>query len=190
MQGATMLADVKNSFSDKAKKSVDSFSEQVKKIRTGRATPNVLDNVMVDYYGTPTPLPQTANVACPEARLITIQPWDVSLLKAIEKAILKSELGFNPSNDGKVIRIAIPPLTEETRKELVKQAKGVAEQARVSIRNLRRDANEALKKLKKDNSITEDEEKQGLDAIQKDTDKFIKEIDEILAKREKDILEI
>lgn len=185
-----MLADVKNGFNDKAKKSIDSFVEQVKKIRTGRATPSVLDNVLVDYYGTPTPLPQTANVTCPEARLILIQPWDASTLKAIEKGIQKAELGFNPSNDGHVIRIVIPPLTEETRKELVKQAKSVAEQARVSIRNLRRDCNEQLKKLKKDNTVTEDEEKQGLDEIQKMTDKFIKDIDEILAKREKDILEI
>ncbi len=185
-----MLADVKNSFNDKAKKAIDNFSEQVKKIRTGRATPNILDNVLVDYYGTPTPLPQTANVSCPEARLIIIQPWDQSMLKAIEKGILKSELGFNPSNDGKVIRIAIPPLTEETRKELVKQAKGVAEQARVSIRNLRRECNEQLKKLQKDHSITEDEEKQGLDEIQKMTDKSIKNIDDILASREKDILAI
>lgn len=185
-----MLADVKNGFNDKAKKSIDSFIEQVKKVRTGRATPSVLDNVLVDYYGTPTPLPQTANVSCPEARLILIQPWDRAMLKTIEKAIQKAELGFNPSNDGSVIRIAIPPLTEETRKELVKQAKSIAEQARVSIRNLRRDANEQLKKLKKNNNITEDEEKQGLDDIQKQTDKFIKDIDDILSKREKDILEI
>lgn len=185
-----MLNSVKDSFNDKAKKSIASFQEQLKKIRTGRASAAALDNVMVDYYGTPTPIAQTASISIPEARLILIQPWDKTSIKNIEKAIQKAELGFNPSNDGNVIRIVIPPLTEETRLELVKNAKIVGEQARISIRNLRRDSNESLKKHLKDHEITEDQEKQGLDDIQKSTDNYIKEINLILEKKEKEILEI
>ncbi|HNZ26188.1 MAG TPA: ribosome recycling factor [Spirochaetota bacterium] len=185
-----MLNGVKESFDDKAKKSIASFQEQLKKIRTGRASAAILDGVMVDYYGTPTPIDQTASISIPEARLILIQPWDKTTIKNIEKAIQKAELGFNPSNDGNVIRIVIPPLTEETRLELVKNAKAVGEQARVSIRNLRRDSNESLKKYLKDRAITEDQEKQGLDDIQKSTDNYIKEINSILEKKEKEILEI
>ncbi|HOF02127.1 MAG TPA: ribosome recycling factor [Spirochaetota bacterium] len=185
-----MLNGVKESFDDKAKKSIASFQEQLKKIRTGRASAAILDGVMVDYYGTPTPIDQTASISIPEARLILIQPWDKTTIKNIEKAIQKAELGFNPSNDGNVIRIVIPPLTEETRLELVKNAKAVGEQARVSIRNLRRESNESLKKYLKDRAITEDQEKQGLDDIQKSTDDYIKEINSILEKKEKEILEI
>jgi len=185
-----MLNGVKESFDDKAKKSIASFQEQLKKIRTGRASAAILDGVMVDYYGTPTPIDQTASISIPEARLILIQPWDKTTIKNIEKAIQKAELGFNPSNDGNVIRIVIPPLTEETRLELVKNAKAVGEQARVSIRNLRRDSNESLKKYLKDRAIIEDQEKQGLDDIQKSTDNYIKEINSILEKKEKEILEI
>ena len=185
-----MLEEVKNNFVDKSKKTISSFVDQLKKIRTGRASSNIVESVMVDYYGALTPLSQTASVSVPEARVILIQPWDKTMIKNIEKAILKAELGFNPSNDGNVIRINIPPLTEETRKELVKGAKNVAEQARVSIRNLRRDSNEHLKKLLKDHTITEDMEKQGLADIQKMTDNYIKEIDTILDKKEKEILEI
>ena len=171
-----MIEEIKSNFFDKAKKSISAFSENLKKIRTGRATVNLLDGVMVDYYGAMTPLNQVASVSTPEARTILVQPWDKGMLKNIEKAIQKAELGFNPIADGAVVRVSIPALTEETRKEIVKDAKNIAELARVSIRNLRRDSNEAAKKALKDHKITEDEEKQSLDEIQKLTDNYIKEI--------------
>jgi ribosome recycling factor len=185
-----MVKDIKDNFDKKAKKTIEAFLENLKKIRTGRASTAVLENIMVDYYGTDTPLNQVASLSVPEARMIVIQPWDKTVIKAIEKAIQKAELGFNPSSDGNVVRVMVPALTEETRKELVKEAKNIAEQARVGIRNLRRDANEHLKKELKDHKITEDEEKHGLDDIQKATDNYIKEIDTILSKKEKEIMEI
>jgi ribosome recycling factor len=185
-----MIEQIRNSFQDKAKKSIASFSEQLKKARTGRATVNLLDSVVVDYYGTPTPINQVASISVPEARLILVQPWDKGTLKNIEKAIQKAELGYNPMSDGNVIRVSIPPLTEETRRDIVKDAKNTAEQARISIRNLRRDANEHAKKALKDHQITEDQEKQSLDEIQKLTDNYIKDINTILEKKEKEILEI
>jgi len=185
-----MIEKVKNSFNEKAKKSIANFVEQLKKMRTGRPSVNILDNVMVDYYGTPTPLNQTSSLSVQDGRTILIQPWDKTMLKNIEKAIFKAELGLTPSSDGNVIRITVPPLTEETRKEIVKEVKNIAEQVRVAIRNLRRDSNEAIKKLLKDKQITEDQEKHALDDIQKLTDNYIKEINTICEKKEKEILEI
>jgi ribosome recycling factor len=185
-----MVQENKKQFDEKSKKTISGFVDQLKKIRTGRASASLLDSVMVNYYGTPTPIAQTASITVPEARLIVVQPWDKSIIAEIERSIQKASLGINPSNDGNVIRLQIPPLTEETRKEIVKDAKGQAEHARISIRNLRRDANEHLKKALKDHQITEDQEKQGLDDIQKATDNYIKELDSILDRKEKEILEI
>jgi ribosome recycling factor len=171
------------------KKSIQSLKDEFNTIRTGRASASLFDRVRVDYYGEKSPLSQVATVSIPEARLVVIQPWDKGLIGEIEKAIQKSELGLNPSNDGKVIRIAIPPLTEERRKELAKQAKAQAEQSRVAIRNIRRDGNEDLKKLEKDGSLTEDGLKAAEDELQKTTDKFIQEINKILEDKEKEIME-
>lgn len=167
-------------------KTIKALGEEFNTIRTGRASAALFDRVMVEYYGTPTPLNQVSNISIPEARLIVIQPFDKNSLGDIEKAILTSELGLNPSNDGKVIRISIPPLTEERRKDLVKQAKSIAENSRVSIRNIRRDANDAIKK----GDFPEDEQKKGAEEIQKLTDDFIKKVNDILASKEKEIMEI
>jgi ribosome recycling factor len=159
-------------------------------IRTGRASVSIFDNLRVDYYGTPTPINQVANLHVPEPTLITIQPWDVSQIGAIEKAIRTSDLGLNPANDGKVIRVPIPPLTEERRKEIVKRLHHAAEEHRVAMRNVRRDANEHCKKLLKDKLISEDEERRALDEIQKMTDGNIQKIDQAAKAKEKEILEI
>jgi len=185
-----MIKENKEKFESRSKKSIDTFIDSLKKIRTGRANTSILDNIKVDYYGTPTPISQVASINIPEARMIVIQPWDKSMIKAIEKAIQQAELGFNPSNDGNVIRIIVPALTEETRKDIVKDVKNIAEQAKISIRNLRRDANDNLKKALKNHEITEDEERKALDEIQKSTDDYIKEIDDLLHKKEKEIMEI
>jgi ribosome recycling factor len=185
-----MIDEIKKSFQDKTKKTIAAFSDHLKRLRTGRATSNLLDPVIVDYYGTPTPISQVASISVPEARLIVVQPWDKTIAKNIEKAIQKAELGFNPISDGNVIRVSIPALTEETRLEIVKDAKNIAEQSRIAIRNLRRDSNEHAKKSLKDHEITEDQEKQVLDEIQKLTDNYIKEINVILEKKEKELLEI
>jgi ribosome recycling factor len=159
-------------------------------IRTGRASLGILDHIRVDYYGTPTPLNQVANLHVPEPSLITIQPWDVSQIGAIEKAIRISDLGLNPANDGKLIRLPIPPLTEERRKEIVKKMHAGAEHHRVSVRNIRRDGNESVKKLLKDKKITEDEDKRAHDEIQKMTDAYMGKIDAAVKTKEKEILEI
>ena len=172
------------------KKSVAALVSDFNTIRTGRASAALFDKIKVDYYGQATPLSQVATISIPEARLVVIQPWDKGILNEIEKAIQKSELSVNPNNDGKVLRINIPPLTEERRKELVKVAKNTAEQSRVAIRNIRRDANEDLKKLEKNHSITEDDEKRGTDEVQKLTDSYIKEINTLLENKEKEIMEI
>jgi ribosome recycling factor len=174
----------------KMKKSVDAMHDDFNTIRTGRASSALFDKIKIEYYGQPTPINQVATVSIPEARLVVIQPWDKTVLDDIEKAIQKSELSLNPNNDGKVIRINIPPLTEERRKEYVKMAKNMAEQARVAIRNIRRDANEDLKKQEKSSDITEDDLKRGLDEIQKMTDDFIKTIDDALEEKEKEIMEV
>jgi len=159
-------------------------------IRTGRASVSIFDNLRVDYYGTPTPINQVANLHVPEPTLITIQPWDVSQITAIEKAIRVSDLGLNPANDGKIIRVPIPALTEERRKEIVKRLHNIAEDHRVALRNIRRDANEHLKKLLKDKAISEDEERRALDEVQKMTDGHIQKIDQASKGKEKEILEI
>ena len=170
-------------------KTIAALKDEFKALRTGRASASIFDRVRVDYYGTPTPLNQVTTISVPEARSIVIQPFDKSLISEIEKAILKSELGLNPSNDGKVIRISIPPLTAERRKELVKQAKSIAENSRVAIRNIRRDGNDELKKQQKDGTITEDDLKTGETDLQKSTDKYIQDINKILEEKEKEIME-
>ena len=170
-------------------KSIAALKDEFNAIRTGRASAALFDKVRVDYYGQPTPLNQVATISVPEARSVVIQPFDKTLIGEIEKAIQKSELGLHPSNDGKIIRIAIPPLTAERRKELVKQAKAAAETSRVAIRNIRRDGNEDLKKQQKDSKLTEDELKSAEDALQKSTDKFIADINKILEAKEKEIME-
>ena len=170
-------------------KTIAALKDEFKALLTGRASASLFDRVRVDYYGTPTPLNQVSTISVPEARSIVIQPFDKSLISEIEKAILKSELGLNPSNDGKVIRISIPPLTAERRKELVKQAKSIAENSRVAIRNIRRDGNDELKKQQKDGTITEDDLKTGETDLQKSTDKYIQDINKILEEKEKEIME-
>jgi ribosome recycling factor len=171
-------------------KALTDLQHEMATIRTGRASLGLLDHIRVDYYGTPTPLNQLANLHVPEPSLITIQPWDVSQIGPIEKAIRASDLGLNPGNDGKVIRLPIPPLTEERRKELVKRLHGVAEHHRVAVRNIRRDANEAVKKLLKDKKVTEDEDKRAHDENQKLTDSYMEKIDAAARTKEKEILEI
>lgn len=175
---------------DKMNKTVAVLEREFKSIRAGRANVSVLDRVTVDYYGVPTPVQQMAAVSVPEPRTLLIQPWDASTLKSIEKAILTSDIGINPQNDGKVIRLSFPPLTEERRKEIVKDVKKAAEENKVAVRNTRRDALEKLKGLKKSNEITEDDVTDGEKKIQNLTDRFCKEIDELAAIKEKEILEI
>jgi ribosome recycling factor len=171
-------------------KALDAFRHELSKLRTGRASISILDGIKAEYYGTLTPLNQIATLGTPDARTIVIQPWDQSALSAIEKAIQKSDLGLNPMSDGRVVRLPIPPLNEERRKELVKVVKKYGEECRVSIRNSRRDSVEVLKKLKSDSKITEDELKKAQDQIQKLTDDFIKMIDETATHKEKDIMEV
>ena len=170
-------------------KVIAALKKDLKRVRTGRASLSLLDGVKVDYYGTLTPVSQLATLAVPESRLITIQPWDTTVIKEIEKAILKSDLGLTPSNDGKIVRIAIPPLTEQRRKELVKVVHKICEEYKVSVRNLRRDANEMIKELKKDSRISEDDAFKSQEKIQKMTDEHIKLVDECYKEKEKEILE-
>jgi ribosome recycling factor len=170
-------------------KTLTSLANELNRVRTGRASLNLLDGIRVDYYGTPTPLNQMATLAVPESRLITIQPWDASVIKAVEKALLKSDLGLTPSNDGKIIRIAIPPLTEERRKSLVKVVHKICEEHKIGVRSTRRDSNDLIKSLKKDGEIAEDDAFKAQDEIQKITDEFIKRIDDQYAEKEKEILE-
>ena len=181
--------DFKN-VEEKMDKTISILKENYAEVRAGRANPAILNKVKVNYYGTPTPINQVAGISVPEARLIVIQPWDASLLKEIEKEILKAELGINPNNDGKVIRLAFPELTEERRKELVKEIKKIAEDAKVSIRSVRREGIDEAKKMQKDSQITEDELKSAEDQIQKITDIKIAEIDKILAEKEKDVMNV
>ena len=175
---------------ERMKKSLTSLKDGFSVLRTGRASASLFDKIRVDAYGEKSPLNQVSTISVPEARLIVIQPWDKGLIGEIEKAIRSSELSLNPSNDGKVIRISIPPLTEERRKELVKVAKSNAEQSRVAIRNIRRDGNEELKKLLKDTKITEDEESKSVDELQKLTDSYIGKVNQILEEKEKEIMEV
>ncbi len=176
--------------SGKMDKTLNVYSEDLQAVRAGRANPSILDKIMVDYYGVPTPIPQLGNVSVPEARTLLIQPWDMGVVKEVEKAILKSELGINPNNDGKTIRLTFPPLTEERRKELVKDIHKRAEEAKVAIRSIRRDAIESYKTQKKNSEITEDDLKEIEKDIQNLTDQYSKEIDTILAKKEKEIMEV
>ena len=175
---------------ERMEKSIGAFKEKLSEIRAGRANPAILNKVKIDYYGTPTPINQVAGVSVPEARLIVIQPWDVSVLKYIEKEILKAEIGINPNNDGKVIRLAFPELTEERRKELAKEIRKIAEEAKVAIRAIRRDGIDEAKAKQKNSEITEDELKSAETEIQKITDKYIDEIDKILADKEKEIMSV
>ncbi|MBW8058562.1 MAG: ribosome recycling factor [candidate division NC10 bacterium] len=184
-----MTKDVLNRIETSMKKGVEATVRDFTGVRTGRASAALLQGITVECYGTSTPLQQVASVAIPETRLMTIQPWDQSLLSAIEKAILKSDLGITPSSDGRVVRIAIPPLTEERRKELVRIVRRMAEEGRVAIRNVRRDGNEKLKALEKQKQISEDDLKKGTESVQKLTDKYIKEIEAALTNKEKEILE-
>jgi ribosome recycling factor len=184
------VKEIEASTKSRMEKAVSDLQHEMATIRTGRASISLLDHIRVDYYGTPTPLNQLANLHVPEPSLITVQPWDVSQIGAIEKAIRSSDLGLNPANDGKLIRIPIPPLTEERRKELVKRLHNVAEDHRVAIRNIRRDANEAVKRLFKDKKITEDEDRRAHDEIQKLTDGQMQKLDQAAKNKEKEILEI
>ena len=177
-------------FEEKMQKSIESLEREYNSIRAGRANPHVLDKIKVDYYGTPTPLQQVGNVSVPEPRIITIQPWETSLLKAIEKEIMQSDIGINPTNDGKVIRLVFPELTEERRKELVKDVKKKGEAAKVAVRNIRRDANDAYKKLKKEEDVSEDEIKELEDKVQKLTDKYIKDVDAAVEAKGKEIMTV
>lgn len=186
----TSVKEIEASSKSRMEKAVSDLQHAMATIRTGRASISLLDNIRVDYYGTPTPLNQIGNLHVPEPTMITIQPWDVSQIGAIEKSIRASDLGLNPANDGKIVRIPIPPLTEERRKDLVKHLHTVAEDHRVAIRNIRRDCNEAVKKLLKDKKIAEDEERRGLDEIQKMTNVYMDKLDTAAKNKEKEIMEI
>lgn len=175
---------------NKMKKTLSVYSDEIATIRAGRANPRILDRIVVNYYGSDTPLKQIANVSAPEPRTLLIQPYDATAMRDIEKAILNSDLGLNPSNDGKVIRLSIPQLTEERRKDLVKLLKKITETARVAIRNERRDANDKLKKMEKSNEITEDDLKQAEKVMQELTDKYIEELEKMLKKKEEELLEV
>ncbi|MEN6448225.1 MAG: ribosome recycling factor [Syntrophaceae bacterium] len=185
-----MIDEIMNDMKKDMATSVESMKQSMMKLRTGRASISILDGIIVDYYGTHTPLNQLATLAVPEPRLISIQPWDKGALSGIEKAILRSELGLTPNNDGKIIRVPIPPLNEERRRDLVKMVKKTAEDFRVEIRNHRRDANSLLKELEKEKEINKDDLKTSQDKVQDLTDSHIKQIDEILAVKEKEIMEI
>ncbi|HJA71866.1 MAG TPA: ribosome recycling factor [Candidatus Lachnoclostridium stercoravium] len=177
-------------YEDKMNKSLDALLNEYASIRAGRANPKVLDKIRVDYYGTPTPIQQVGNVSVPEARMLVIQPWEKSLLKAIEKAILTSDLGINPTNDGSVIRLVFPELTEERRKELAKDVKKKGEGAKVAVRNIRRDANDSFKKMEKADEISEDEKTEAEEKIQKLTDKMIEKIDKAVETKMKEIMTV
>jgi len=184
------LEDIKSETEQRMQKTLDSLKKDLSKIRTGRATPALLDGITVDYYGSPAPINQVANISVPDARMLVVQPWEKNMLPAIEKAVQASGLGLNPQNDGNQIRLPIPPLSEERRKELFKNCRKESEDTKVAIRNVRRDSNEKLKKAQKDKIITEDLEKKGLDDIQKITDKYVKMADDQLAVKEKEIMEV
>ena len=185
-----MLNELKADAQERMQKTVEALSHQLAKIRTGRATPAILDAVKVDYYGSATPLSQVAQIKVEDARTLAVSPWEKNMVPAIEKAIMTSDLGLNPSTAGEVIRVPMPPLTEETRKGYVKQAKAEAENSRVSVRNIRRDVLADVKSLLKDKDITEDDDRRAQDEVQKITDSFVGEIDKMLAEKEKDLLEV
>ncbi|MBW2366479.1 MAG: ribosome recycling factor [Deltaproteobacteria bacterium] len=184
-----MIQETFEETKDRMGKSIIALQTELKRLRTGRANVSLLDGIRVDYYGTPTPLNQMASLSTPESRLIAVQPWDATVIKEIEKAIMKSDLGLTPSNDGKIVRIAIPPLSEERRKQIVKLLHKACEDYKVAIRNIRRDSNELIKGFKKDSDISEDDAFKAQDEIQKITDGFIKQVDDIYKEKEKEILE-
>ena len=184
------MENVKKNYSEKIEKTLAVLKEDLNTVRAGRANPAILDKISAEYYGVPTPLKSLANISVPDPRTLMISPFDVSSVGTIEKAINEANLGLNPSNDGKVIRLIIPQLTEERRKELTKTVKKMGEDAKVAVRNLRRDANDKVKKMEKDEELTEDELKKGLDHVQKMTDDGIKKIDEMISKKEKEVLEV
>lgn len=184
------VSTVTNETRPKMEAVIEDFKRKLANVRTGRATVGLLDSVMVDYYGTPTPLNQMASVAVPEPQLLTIQPWDISQVNAVEKAIIAANLGMNPSNDGKIIRLPVPALNEERRKQLAKQVNEYAEDHRIALRNIRHSANDALKKMLKDKLVSEDEERGGLDDVQKMTNSFVSKIDELAKHKEQDIMSV
>lgn len=185
-----MISDLMKETEERMQKAVEALSRDLKTLRAGRATPGLLDKITVDYYGTPTPLNQLANISAPEPRLLVVQPWDKSVLKDVEKALLKSDLGLTPNNDGAIIRLSIPELTQERRRELVKVLKKKAEEGRVSVRNIRREANDSIKDMEKSKDMSEDESHKSQDEVQKLTDKYVKEVDLVLENKEKEIMEI
>ncbi|GAA0085394.1 ribosome recycling factor [Clostridium sp. MB05] len=185
-----MIKDIIQKAEEKMKKTISVLKSDLSTMRAGRANPTMLDRIQVDYYGSPCPLSQVANISAPEPRVLVISPWEKSLMKEIEKAILTSDLGINPSNDGSVIRLVIPELTEETRKNLVKNVKKTGEEAKVALRSIRREANDKIKALKKDGEISEDELKNSEEKVQKIIDSFVKEIDVIIVAKEKEIMSI
>ena len=185
-----MLQDVLDTAKEKMKKTCNVYEKEMQGVRAGRANPQLLDRIMVDYYGTPTPINQVGNISSPEPRLLVISPWEAKMISPIEKAIQKSDLGLNPSNDGKIIRLVFPELNEERRRELTKLASRSAEEAKVAVRAIRRDAIEQIKKMKKNSEITEDDQHEAEEDMQKITDKAIKDVDAIYAAKEKEIMEI
>ncbi len=185
-----MIAEVLQDAEERMQKAVDALQRELKTLRAGRATPALLDKVVVDYYGAPTPLNQMANISAPEARLLVVQPWDKNVVKDVEKALLKSDLGLTPNSDGAIIRLAIPELTQDRRRELVKVVKKKAEEARVSIRNIRREANDDMKELEKEKEISEDEFHRSQDEVQKLTDNYVKKVDGVLQSKEEEIMEV
>ena len=185
-----MLQDVINTAKEKMKKACAVYERDMMGLRAGRANPQLLDRIMVDYYGTPTPINQIGNISSPEPRLLVIAPWEAKMIPQVEKAIQKSDLGLNPSNDGKIIRLVFPELNEERRRDLTKVASKGAEETKVAIRSIRRDAIEQIKKLKKNSEITEDDQRDAEEDMQKLTDKAVKDVDEIYAKKEKEIMEV
>ena len=184
------VADVKKNTEQKMQKSIDTLKADLAKVRTGRAHAGILDHVQVEYYGTPTHISQVANITLLDARTIGVQPWEKKMIATVEKAIRESDLGLNPSTQGDIIRVPTPALTEERRKEMVKLCKSEAEDAKIAVRNIRRDANEGLKKLLKDKAISEDDERRAQDDVQKLTDKFVTEIDKLVAEKEKEVLTV
>ena len=185
-----MIDDIMSTAKEKMQKSCAVYERDMQGLRAGRANPQLLDRIMVDYYGTPTPINQIGNISSPEPRLLVISPWEAKMIPQVEKAIQKSDLGLNPSNDGKIIRLVFPELNEERRRDLTKVASKGAEETKVAIRSIRRDAIEQVKKLKKNSEITEDDQRDAEEDIQKLTDKAIKDVDEIFAKKEKEIMEV
>ena len=190
MAGIPALKDLYGDLKRRMDQAVATFQSQLSSTRTGRASAHMLDAIKVDYYGTPTPVSQMAQVSTPEAQLITIQPWDPSVIKEIEKAIQASDLGFNPQTDGKIIRIPVPPMTEERRRDVVKHLNKVLEEHRTAVRNVRRDGNDALKKLAKDKKISEDDEKRAMEEVQKMTDDEIRRMEELSQRKEAEVMQV